>query len=84
MYPCVLVNNAAVPVKESVIHLGHKISSDLSERHMDNIIANFYKQCNLFLSRLGKIASLVKSQLFITYCCSFYHYVILKILNLCW
>ena len=39
---------------------------------MDNIIANFYKQYNLFLWRFGKIASLVKSQLFVTYCCSFY------------
>ena len=39
---------------------------------MDNIIANFYKQYKPFLSRFGKIASPVKSQLLVTYCCSFY------------
>ena len=72
MYPRVLVNNAVVPVKESVINLGHKISCDASERRMDNIIANFYKQCNLFLSRFVKIAFLVKNQPFVTYCCPFY------------
>ena len=64
VYPRVLVNSAAVPVKQSVIHLSHKISCDVSERPMDNIIANSYKQYNLFLSRFGKIA--------LTYCCSFY------------
>ena len=34
MYPRVLVNNVVVPVKESVIHLGHKVSYDVIERHM--------------------------------------------------
>ena len=57
VYPRVLVNNAAVPVNQCVIHLGHKISCDVSGRHIDKIIANFYKQYNLFLSRFGKIAS---------------------------
>ena len=53
IYPHVLVNNAVVHVKESVIHFGHTISYDAIERHMDNIIANFYKQYNFFLSRFG-------------------------------
>ena len=72
MYPHVLVNNAGVPVKEYVVHLGNRIACDVSERHMDTIIAKFYKQYNLLLSRFGKIASFVKCQLFVTYCCSFY------------
>ena len=72
MRPCVKVNNTVVPIKDSVIHLGNKISSDVTERHVDYIVAKFYKQYNLFLSRFGKVSSLVKSQLFATYCCSFY------------
>ena len=44
----------------------------MREKHVDNIITNCYKQYNLFLTRFGKIASLVKSQLFVTYQCSFY------------
>ena len=72
MYPRILVNNGVVPAKESVVHLGHKISCDVSERHVENVIAKFYKQYNLFLSRFGRVTSYVKSLLFVTYCSSFY------------
>ena len=66
IYPRVLVNNAAVPIKETAFHLDHKIPCYVSEMRSDNVIAKFYKQYSLFLSRFGKIASLVRN------CCSFY------------
>ena len=71
VYPHVFVHNAAVPLK-ICCSFGPENLMWICERHMDNVIAKLYKQYILFPSRFGKVASLVKSQLFVNYCCSFY------------
>ena len=71
-------NETPVRESESVVHLGHVIYNDLKKSDSERILSSFYKQFNLFRSKLGHIPSCIQARLLQTYCSSFYGSVLMS------
>ena len=67
-------NFCNVELKEcaSIVHLGHRLFSNLKGHNTDGVNASFYRQYNMFKGKFGGLASSVKAELFHKYCASFY------------
>ena len=69
--PIIRVNGAPVPVSGTALHLGNKISIDISDV-IDFGIGKFNSSFNYFMATYGKCQSIVKNKLFVQYCTSFH------------
>ena len=69
--PIITVNGAPVPVCDTAVHLGNKISDNISDV-IDFGIGRFKSSFNYFMATYGKCQSFVKNKLFIQYCTSFH------------
>lgn len=67
----VVIDGDIITPEDSTTHLGHTVRTDL-QHDADGIYSKFYKQYNIFRTRFAGVPSLIKNQLFISYCSSFY------------
>ncbi len=65
-------NGLALECVDSVMDLGHAVSSNAKYRMVTAAKTSFWRAFNLFMSDFGHISSVLKGQLFRQYCCSFY------------
>ncbi len=66
------VNEVAFQCVDSVMDLGHAVSSHDKDSMVTAVNARFWHVFNLFMSDFGDIYSFLMGQLFRQYCCSFY------------
>jgi len=66
------MDGAVLQCEESVLDLGHKVSTTDKCCIIKAAKSSFWRFFNLFMSDLGHIYSFLKCKLFQQYCCSFY------------
>jgi hypothetical protein len=70
--PTVVINDEQITPSNSVIHLGHYISTCNNNGAVTYVKNAFWRSFNLFNSDLGTLSPELKCNLFAKYCCSFY------------
>ena len=79
LWPCdspipVYLNGSLIPTCQTLAHLGHILSEDLSDSHeLEKIAKSFNRQFNAFFSRFSSLKNMeLQKQLYNTFCTSFY------------
>ena len=72
--PCVELNGQKIAMVDEVTHLGHRLSKKIYDFnvHANKCVADFNRQCNIFLANFKYANSYIKNTLFHKYCSSFY------------
>ena len=74
----VVFGGSKLDIQDHAIHLGHKIFANLKYDDVDGVLACFYKQVNMCISRFRKIPSSIRVQLFLQHCSSLYGFMLLN------